>query len=447
MMKKIIFILITMVFLNYFDILGQSHKNGDRSRIIATTDGEIDDQCSMVRFLMYANEWDIEGIILSSSKFHWVGHRWAGTNWIDPYFSAYSKVYPNLIKHDKGFPTPDYLRSHIFIGNIDSVGEMEKVTPGSEFIAKVLLDTNDNRPVWIQAWGGPNTIARALKTIEEKHPEMIDYVAMKAKLYLIWEQDNTYDAYIYPIWVKKRGLEVIISDEFTVIAYQWKKKLPQYYRTFFEPQWMNTHILKEHGALTGLYRAHDDGAFRSEGDSPSFFHQIDVGLRNLENPAWGGWGGRFAPTVPHEWRDTDDNDGKGNKYEYFSQYRWIDVIQNDWAARADWCIKDYNQANHPPKVRVSGKLDRSVKPGQFVELNASKCHDPDNDQLSYKWWQYKEPGSYNGSVDIKNLTKSKSTILIPENAEKGETIHIILEVSDNGKPNLTRYARFILTVK
>ncbi|MHC4173739.1 MAG: nucleoside hydrolase-like domain-containing protein, partial [Planctomycetota bacterium] len=37
-------------------------KADKRPRIIATTDGEIDDRCSMVRFLLYANEWDIEGI-------------------------------------------------------------------------------------------------------------------------------------------------------------------------------------------------------------------------------------------------------------------------------------------------------------------------------------------------------------------------------------------------
>jgi len=49
--------------------------NRDKPRIIVTTDGEIDDRCSMVRFLMYANEWDIEGIVICSSKFHWKGHR------------------------------------------------------------------------------------------------------------------------------------------------------------------------------------------------------------------------------------------------------------------------------------------------------------------------------------------------------------------------------------
>jgi len=62
-----------------------------KPRIIATTDGEIDDRCSMVRFLMYANEWNIEGIIYSSSGFHCKGKSWAGTKLsIDHRLSGYA---------------------------------------------------------------------------------------------------------------------------------------------------------------------------------------------------------------------------------------------------------------------------------------------------------------------------------------------------------------------
>ena len=162
-----------------------------RPRIIATTDGEIDDQCSMVRFLLYANEWDIEGIVTSSSQYHWRGHRWAGDDWIEPYLDTYEKVYPNLVKHDPLYPTPQYLRERTVLGNVDAEGEMEKVTPGSELIVKVLLDETDDRPVWLQAWGGPNTIARALKTIEQQHPDKVQQVAKKIRLFLIWEQDDS----------------------------------------------------------------------------------------------------------------------------------------------------------------------------------------------------------------------------------------------------------------
>lgn len=59
-----------------------------KTRVIVTSDGEIDDECSMVRFLLYANEWDVEGIITTSSQYHWRGHKWAGDDWINPYLKT-----------------------------------------------------------------------------------------------------------------------------------------------------------------------------------------------------------------------------------------------------------------------------------------------------------------------------------------------------------------------
>ena len=86
------------------------HRADARPRVIVTSDGEIDDECSLVRFLLYANEWDIDGIITSSSQYHWRGHKWAGDDWAKPYLDAYAKVHPNLVKHDSRYPTPEYLR-------------------------------------------------------------------------------------------------------------------------------------------------------------------------------------------------------------------------------------------------------------------------------------------------------------------------------------------------
>ena len=56
---------------------------------------------------------------------------------------------------------------------------MDSITPGSQHIVKVLLDETDDQPIWFQAWGGTNTIARALKTIEEDHPDKMEEVANK----------------------------------------------------------------------------------------------------------------------------------------------------------------------------------------------------------------------------------------------------------------------------
>ncbi len=201
------------------------HNNAAKTRVIITTDGEIDDECSMVRCLLYANDWDIEGIVTTSSQYHWQGHHWAGDDWMNPYLDAYEKVYPNLIKHDKGYPTPDYLRQRTVLGNIKAEGEMDEVTAGSKLIVKVCWIKADSRPVWLQAWGGTNTIARALKTIEQEHPERMEEVARKMRFFLIWEQDETYQAYIRP-HSGKYNILTIISDQFIAYSYNWNK----YYR-------------------------------------------------------------------------------------------------------------------------------------------------------------------------------------------------------------------------
>ena len=70
----------------------ETRETNDKTRVIVTSDGEIDDECSLVRFLLYTNEWDVEGIITSSSQYHWQGHKWAGDDWAFPYLDAYGKV-------------------------------------------------------------------------------------------------------------------------------------------------------------------------------------------------------------------------------------------------------------------------------------------------------------------------------------------------------------------
>ena len=444
-----------------------------KTRVIVTSDGEIDDECSMVRFLLYANEWDIEGIITSSSQYHWQGFRWAGDDWLNPILDAYEKVYPNLVKHDKDYPSPAYLRERTVLGNVKAEGEMDEETPGSNLIVKVLLDETDPRPVWIQAWGGTNTIARALKTIEEKYPEKMEAVADKMRLFLIWEQDSTYQSYIRPHWGKYNILTVI-SDQFVALAYAWKKCQPDELKPYFEGEWMNKNILNNHGALCGSYKAHDNGDFRSEGDSPAFLHTIDVGLRNLEDPSWGGWGGRYIKLrentyidqVPEENYQYPEGRWYGkNAWGYLSVrkgttatdeqrsiyfkpiWRWSKAMQNDFAARADWCVKPYGEANHAPVVELAHKSDMKAAPGKTVKLSAKGSSDPDGNTLSYRWWQYREAGSYPGDITFDSNGGVKSSFVVPDDAKKGETIHVICEVTDDGVPALTRYARVIITVK
>jgi hypothetical protein len=473
-------LIILYLIFNADHAFAQNTRVWEKPRVIVTSDGEIDDECSMVRFLLYANEWDIEGIVTSSSQYHWQGHKWAGDQWIEPYLDAYEQVYPNLVKHDPAYPTPEYVRERTVLGNVKGEGEMDEVTAGSRLIVRVLLDETDERPIWLQAWGGPNTIARALKTIEEEHPERMAEVAKKIRFFFIWEQDSTYQAYIRPHWGKYE-IPTIISDQFEAIAYRWKNCQPKEMHQYFLWAWMKENILENHGALCSLYKAHMDGDegfkegdFRSEGDSPAFLHTIVTGLRNMESPDWGGWGGRYVRIRENTWLDpvpvvgykypegrwyTSSAWGRNSlrkgttateeqRREYFKPiWCWSDAFQNDFASRADWCVKPFEEANHPPVVVLRHATDIKAQPSMTVKLSAQGTNDPDGDKLSYHWWQYKEADTYNGTIEINNAEQQDASFTVPEDAGSGETIHIICEVTDDGTPLLTRYQRVIIEIK
>ncbi len=454
----------------------EESSRADRPRVIVTTDGEADDRCSMVRFFLTANEFEVEGIINSSSQFHWEGgsgwNAFHPVSWVRDYIGLYSKVYDNLRQHDPGYPSPEHLLSRWKVGNVSAVGEADRRTEGAELIAKVLLDDRDPRPVWVQAWGGCNTIARALRIIEEEHPARMKEVADRMRLFLIWEQDGTYQSLIRPRW-EPLGVPTIISDQFDCMAYIWPKVLPEKTKTHFEADWMTANILKGHGPLCDAYE-HKDGAFHAEGDTPAFLHAIPNGLRSLESPGWGGWGGRYVQVRGNVWMDPPPADGwehptgrwfidnswskkldnvtdskaKAGRARYFKPLsRWLEQVQNDFAARADWCVEDYASANHPPVVRLKDTPpDLDAAPGERVTLDATTTTDPDGDALDFRWWHYPKAGTYPGKA-LAESDSARTEIAIPADARTGQEIHMICEVTDSGTPPLTRYRRVVIRVQ
>ena len=134
----------------------------------------------------------------------------------------------------------------------------------------------------------------------------------------------------------------------------------------------------------------------------------------------------------------------------YTIHRWRGAYQNEFEARMDWCVKDYDKCNHRPIAVCNG--DESVKvirinadPGKDVKLTAEGSSDPDGDKLSYKWWVYKEAGSCWSDVSLRLTTMPNTSVVVPEKAS-GTTIHVILEVSDSGEPALTAYRRVIVNV-
>ena len=272
------------------------------------------------------------------------------------------------------------------------------------------------------------------------------------------------------------NIPTIISDQFIAIMYHWDKTLPPAEQKFFRGAWMNEHILRNHGPLCALYKAKENGDFRSEGDSPTFLHTIATGLRSFESPDWGGWGGRYTKVRENTWLDpvaekgyqyppgrwygnsawgrlrlrkSEQEEGQDRELLAYLKpiWRWSEALQNDFASRADWCVKSYEEANHPPVVILGHAVDLRVQPGTKVELNARGTSDPDGDTLEYKWWQYREAGSYDGTIEVRDGEKAFALFTVPGDADKGETIHVICEVTDNGTPRLTRYQRVVVEIE
>ncbi len=133
--------------------------------------------------------------------------------------------------------------------------------------------------------------------------------------------------------------------------------------------------------------------------------------------------------------------------QYFKPiWRWLDDVQNDFAARADWCVKDFESANYHPIVRLNDtKLDLNATIGSTVSLDATATTDPDGDALQFRWWHYREAGSYSGET-LPESNAPTVKITIPEDARPGDEIHMICEVTDEGSPPLTRYQRVVIRV-
>jgi hypothetical protein len=130
--------------------------------------------------------------------------------------------------------------------------------------------------------------------------------------------------------------------------------------------------------------------------------------------------------------------------------RWAVHLQNDFKSRLDWCVaEDFAGANHPPiphcqEDATTGVLQVAARAGGKLRLDAAGSTDPDDDELSYRWYVYPEPGTYRGEAPIQNAKSAQAELSIPSDAA-GKTIHVILEVTDNGEPPLTRYRRVIVT--
>ncbi|WP_207508652.1 DUF1593 domain-containing protein [Telluribacter humicola] len=502
----------------------QSFQQQARPRIVVTADPELDDNNSLIRFLLYSSDLNIEGLIYASSQFHWKGDG-KGTKWyvqgreysrfglnlcpceswrwgkderfIHDAVEAYAKVYPNLKVHNPAYLVPDVLKSKIRYGNIEFDGDYSKDTPGSDLIKSLILDDKPG-PLFITAWGGHSTIARALKSIQDQYEYTTQWEAIQKKisrkvvLLPSGDQDDTYASYIKPNWpdIEYRqfrggpnygyGAQLRATPKNAAfLTSSWMKEnvsdrgpFGALYRVWGDGKQMVKDDILDYFGFTGLTNeqlkqrgyvvwmpVQEKGSWLGEGDNHTFMNMLGNGLRAYESSTYGGWGGRKAPEqeTPNIFSQPADTSAQAlvatlssdrlNRNANEPVYpNFFPAAQQDFAARLKWSVTPkYANANHEPIVHIEGPLSFMAAPGAKVRLSGA-VSDPDGDLVTHKWWQF-QAGSYPNKVVISNPTQKQTEVLIPNDAVAGQTIHLILEATDNGTPALTRYQRVIITVR
>lgn len=418
-----------------------------RLRIAIETDagGDPDDEQSLVRFLLYANEWDVQGMIANRAKAREGENKNPvrdGLGIVRRQLEAYGEVYPKLRAHDERYPTKADLWK-VTVAGYDDVND------GVELLIK-LIDDPEPRPLWFCNWGtdkgsAQSCLKRALdKVLKDRGKE--GYAKFKSKIRLssddkfgahTWEIEPAFTLWVYTLFPEMDGG-------------RWYHRFSALTKTAggFDVQ---RDVITGHGPLGAMYPL-NTRPVQKEGDTPMFLRLIPNGLNEPEHPEWGSWAGRFGKIVkdarfpadagerryycPNQ-RDTID--GVTNRDLTLS--RWAEHIQNDFRARLEWCVKDVAEGNHAPIVKLEGSSERRVRAGDAIVLDGSGSSDPDGQMLKFGWVVYPEATGYRGVLrKLSAAGEAKCSLVIPADAKEGE-VQVILQVTDTGKPALTRYQR------
>ena len=134
-------------------------------------------------FLLYANEWDVEGIIANRPATRRPENKNpedSGLGVVRRLLDAYGECRPSLVQHDARYPTKESLLQRTVAGYNDTDDAVELILRA--------VDKDDPRPVWYSDWGtdngaAVNNLKRALDRVRrERGPQ--EYERFKSKLRL-----------------------------------------------------------------------------------------------------------------------------------------------------------------------------------------------------------------------------------------------------------------------
>ena len=317
----------------------------ERPRLAVLTDigGDPDDRQSMIRLLVYANEFDIELLVSSA----------AGTpgeleksitrpDLILEIVDAYGRVLPNLQRHATGWPQVESLRARVVSGNPRRgrpfIGA-DHDTAASRALIERIDAGSPERPLNVTIWGGQTDLAQALWRVKtERTASGLAAFLRKFRVYDIADQDGIAD------WMRVEfpGMFYILSK-----APAGRDRREAVFRGMYLTgdealtgrAWVDEHVLGR-GPLGALYptktwTAPNPHGTMKEGDTPSWFFFLPLGGNDPADPSKPGWGGQFVRESDGWFRDPPAGEGSDPR-ETVS--RWRPEFQRDFARRMTWCL-------------------------------------------------------------------------------------------------------------
>ncbi len=248
---------------------------GVRHRVLVSTDiggTDPDDVQSMVHLLVYADSFDLEGLISSPYGAGRVQH-------ILQVIAAYEQDFARLRSYSDRYPSPEVLRALCKQGAVDGADAsgVGKATAGSQWIIECAR-RQDPRPLHVLVWGGIEDLAQALHDAPDILPKLrVHFIGGPNKKWSV-------DAYNY-IEQNHPNLWIIEANAT--------------YRGWFvggnqQSEWGNQEFVTKHivghGALGKVF--FDAKADIKMGDTPTVARL----LRGVsDDPTKASWGGSYVP--------------------------------------------------------------------------------------------------------------------------------------------------------
>ncbi|WP_020528618.1 nucleoside hydrolase-like domain-containing protein [Flexithrix dorotheae] len=266
--------LILIFLLCYFpDVLWTQQPVPDKPRVLISTDiggTDPDDNQSMIHLLMYTDLFDLEGLVSSPS------YGDGNTEEILKSIDLYEKDLPRLKAHQKGFASPEYLRSITKQGRHGGAPYKgyTTATEGSDWIIKCAQKQSE-RPLWVLVWGGLEDLAQAL----HDKPEIQD----KIKVYWIGGPNKKWSANSYAYIVENFPNLWFIEANAVYRGLFLDQNAPDNLKNknFFK------HFIKDAGNLGKDFGNYYKGNIKM-GDTPSLLYLMDGDPTDPMAESWGG---------------------------------------------------------------------------------------------------------------------------------------------------------------